>query len=92
MYFESKILTLEYGLTSNNLIVPLLNSSLTIVPATIIIKIIINKEYPEKASNNSDLALYANPYFKLEFPWFEIVPSIPFSIAYLAIASVATSC
>ena len=41
----SNILTLLYGLTSNNFIVPLLNSSLTIEPAITIPIININSSY-----------------------------------------------
>ena len=43
IYFDNRIFVLLYGLINNNLTVPLLNSSLTIVPA--IITIVLNSSY-----------------------------------------------
>ena len=55
IYFDNKIFALLYGFINNNLTVPLLNSSLTIVPAIITIITIINNPYSEKRFNETDI-------------------------------------
>lgn len=61
----SKILALLKGLTSNNFIVPLLNSSLTIAPAIITIVIIINNSYLENTFSKNPLE---SDVFLISFP------------------------
>jgi len=57
MNFANNIFVLLYGRTNNNFIVPLLNSSLTIVPAIITTVSIIKNPYESKTSKNCDFAL-----------------------------------
>ena len=55
-YLANNIFALLYGLTNNNFIVPLLNSSLTMAPAIKTTVIIINNSYSENVFNNIPLA------------------------------------
>ena len=71
IYFDNNIFALLYGLINNNLTVPLLNSSLTIVPAIITIITIMNKPYSEKK------------FFKIPLVSFLLLMSCLFSIIYL---------
>ena len=77
--FAINILILLYGLTSNNLIVPLLNSSLTIAPEISTTVSIINNPYPDskKTVSSIPLALFSSNIF------------LSFSITYLLFAKSA---